>query len=206
MAGSLSETDLIEDLKRSLNDSAGVFNTAGDADWRRVLAVALVAMQAKRPRTLLGQVTLQAGEVRYPITQPDFAQYKTHLWGVPQMQAWEPGFPGAIPRVTAAYEGQAWALNFDAPPTRAHLCAYGSAFKFWYFGTHVLGADNTTSTIAVGDRPLLLLRAQAELMRELSMRGVNKSVSLRDGYSGTPRNSTSAAMFQALLLEFERAR
>lgn len=206
MPGTLSEADLIDDLKRSLNDSAGAFNSAGDADWRRVLGVALVAMQAKRPRTLLGQVGLQAGEARYPVTATDFAQYKTHLWGTRQLDPWNPAFPGALPRVSAAYEGSAWVLHFDTPPTTAHICAYGSTFKFWYFGTHALSTDAAASTIAPGDRPLLLLRAQAELMRELSMRGVNKSVSLRDGYSGTPRNSTSAAMFQALLLEFNEAR
>lgn len=206
MPGTLSETDLIDDLRRSLNDSAGVFNTAGEADWRRVLQVALLAMQTKRPRTLLGQVTLRPEEVLYPITNPDFAQYKSHLWGIRQLDPWEPAFPGALPRVTAGYNGQAWALTFDAPPSAKHICAYGSAFKFWYFGTHSLSTDAAASTVAPGDRGLLLLRAQAELMRELSMRGVNKSVSLRDGYSGTPRNSTSAAMFQALLQEFNDAR
>ena len=51
MPGTLLESELIDDLKRSLNDSAGAFNTAGDADWRRVLGVALVAMQTKRPVT-----------------------------------------------------------------------------------------------------------------------------------------------------------
>jgi hypothetical protein len=206
MPGTLSEADLIEDLRRSLNDSANVFNTAGEGDWRRVLNVALVAMQAKRPRTLLGQVTLAPEQVRYPVAETDFAQYKSHLWGTRQLNPWEPAFPGALPRVSAGYDGQAWALHFDAPPSDKHLAAYGRTFKFWYFGTHSLATDAANSTIAPGDRPLLLLRAQAELMRELSMRGVNKSVSLRDGYSGTPRNSTSAAMFQALLQEFNEAR
>lgn len=205
MSGTLAESDLIEDLKRSLNDSAGAFNSAGDADWRRVLGVALVAMQSKRPRTLLGQVGLKVDEVRYPITNTDFAQYKSRLWGTRQINPWEPAFPGALPRVSAAYEGSGWVLNFDTPPSVALICAYGSTFKYWYFGTHSLSTNASNSTLAPGDRPLLLLRAQAELMRELSMRGVNKSVSLRDGYSGTPRNSTAAAMFQALLAEFDKA-
>jgi hypothetical protein len=204
--GTLSERDVIDDLKRSLNDSAGAFNTAGDADWRRVLGVALVAMQAKRPRTMLGQVQLAVDEPVYPITAPDFAQYKTHLWGTRQLRAWEPAFPGALPRVQAVYSGSQWSISFESPPSAAHINAYGRTFKFWYFATHSLATDSTTATLAPSDRPLLLLRAQAELMRELSMRGVNKSVSLRDGYSGTPRNSTSAAMFQALITEFNEAR
>lgn len=206
MPGTLSERDVIDDLKRSLNDSAGAFNTAGDADWRRVLDVALAAMEAKRPRTMLGQVTLAPEEVLYPITAPDFVQYKTHLWGTRQLRPWEPAFPGALPRVQAVHNTGQWSISFDAPPSAAHLNAYGRTFKFWYFAKHALATESNTATLAPGDRPLLLLRAQAELMRELSMRGVNKSVSLRDGYSGTPRNSTSAAMFQALIAEFNAAR
>jgi hypothetical protein len=205
--GTLSEPDVVDDLKRSLNDAGGVFNTAGDADWRRFIATALVAMETKRPRTLLGTVTLTAEEVRYPLSLPEFAQYKTHVWGARALKPWLPAYPGALPRVAAVQEGAgAWALMFDPAPTAGHISAYGSNFKFWYFGKHALALDPAPSTLAPGDRPLLLLRAQAEAMRELSMRNVNKPVSVRDGFSGAPRNSTPAALFQVLLQEFEAAR
>ncbi len=207
MPGTLSEPDVLEDLKRSLNDAGGAFNKAGDADWRRFIATALVAMQSKRPRTLLGTVTLTAEEVRYPLAQPEFAAYKTHVWGARALKPWLPAYPGALPRVAAVQEGSgAWALMFDPAPTAGHISAYGAAFKFWYYGKHALALDDAASTLAPGDRPLLLLRAQAEAMRELSMRNVNKPVQLRDGFSGTPRNSTPAALFQVLLTEFEAAR
>lgn len=207
MPGTLSEPDVLDDLKRSLNDAGGVFNTAGDADWRRFIATALVAMETKRPRTLLGTVTLVAEEVRYPLSLPEFAQYKTHVWGARALKPWLPAYPGALPRVAAVQEGAgAWSLMFDPAPTAGHIAAYGAAFKFWYFGKHALALDPAPSTLAAGDRPLLLLRAQAEAMRELSMRNVNKPVSLRDGFSGAPRNTTPAALFQVLLQEFEAAR
>jgi hypothetical protein len=206
--GTLAETDLIADLQRSLNDAAGAFNTAGEADWRRFLSVALVAMQTKRPRTLLGAVTLVAEEVRYPLALPEFAQYKTHVWGARAIRPWLPAYPGALPRVAAVQEGGGtWALMFDPAPTAAHINAYGATFRFWYYGTHSLGLDDAAqSTLAPADRPLLLLRAQAEAMRELSMRNSNKPVTVRDGFSGTPRNSTPAALFQVLLQEFEAAK
>lgn len=206
MPGTLSLRDLTEDLKRSVHDTGDFFRAPADADWHRVLQIALQAMQVKRPRTLLGTVTLVAGEVRVPITQTDFFAYKTHVWGTVPPRPWEPCYPGPLPRIAAVQEGGSWALMFDPAPSAMHLQVYGSAFKFWYFARHSLGEEAGDTTLTPADRPLLLLRAQAELMRELSMRNVNKPVQVRDGITGTPRNSTPAAMYQALLKEFEDAR
>ena len=206
MAGSLSEADVLADLKRSLHDAAMAFDAAADADFKRALAAALVAMEKKRPRTLLGTLAIAANAERVAITQTDFAAYKTHVWGTRPPKPWQCGYPGALPRIQAVQEGPGWALMFDPPPTAAHVAAYGTDFKFWYYGRHALAVLETdTGTLAPADRPLLLLRAQAELMRELSLRNVNKPVALRDGMSGTPRNSTPAALYQALLREFEEA-
>lgn len=206
MAGSMSAADVVDDLKRSIGDAGSAFNAAADADWLRLLAVALVGMQGKRPRTLLGTLTLTADEPSVLVTQSDFVQYKTNVWGTRPPRPWEPCYPGALPRVQAVNSGTGWALMFDPAPTYKHIAAYGSTFKFWYFGAHSLGATPELTTLPAADRPLLLLRAQAEAMRELSMRNINKPVALRDGYSGTPRNSTPAALYAALLEEWERAK
>lgn len=204
----MGESELVADLKASLGDAGKVFTAPADADYVRFLAVALEAMQAKRPRTLLGQVTITADEPRVPIAPADFVAYKTHVWGGRAPRPWDPNYPGALPRVTAVNEGNAWALMFDPPPTSRHVAVYGSTFRYWYFGAHRLGVgnDDAGTTIAPADRALLVLRAQAEAMRELAMRNVNKPVTLRDGFSGTPRNSTPSALFQALLKEWEDAR
>ena len=206
MAGTMSQADLIADLKRSVGDASSPFDAPIDGDWKRFLAVALVAMQDKRPRTLLGTITLVAEQLLYPLALTDFVQYKTHVSGARPPKPWSPCYPGALPRVCAEQDGSTWNLVLDPPPTAAHLSAYGSAFKFWYFAAHALGADDAASTVAAADRPLLLLRAQAECMRELSMRNVNKPVALRDGYSGQPRNSTPAALWDALLREWKAAK
>jgi len=206
MAGSMSQPDLVEDLKRSLHDAATVFDAADDADFKRFLATACNALQPKRPRTLLGTIILQAEVIEYPLALADFATYKTHIWGSRSIKPWDPCYPGALPRVTAATSGTTHSLVFDPAPTRAHINAFGSTFRFWYFAQHSVGAAAEDSTVATVDRPLLLLRAQAEAMRELSMRNINKPVQMRDGYSGTPRNSTPAALYAALLAEFEAAR
>lgn len=208
----MSLDDLVQDLKESLHDTKSVFESQeGDAfkPFKRFLAQALPDMALKRPVTRLGSVTLVANEPSYPLAAyPDLIAYKTHLWGngrtVPQ--PWEPGYPGAMPRANVQRDGSAWALVFDPAPMARHLVAWGATFKFWYFAAHVLDADAANTTVNAADRGLLLLRAQAEAMRELAIAQANKPVSLRDGLSGTPRNSTPAALHEVLLRLFQESR
>ncbi|MCV2349345.1 hypothetical protein [Paucibacter sp. Y2R2-4] len=198
----MTQADVLDDLQRSLHDAASVFSAPDQADWKRHLQTALAAFSRKRRRTLLGTITLQAEQDIYPLpaeVQAEFIDYKTHLWGNKPCKPWSKGYAGALPRV----KEQAGALVFDPAPSAAHLAAFGSSFRFWYFAQHRL--DATGSTVQAVDRPLLLLRAQAEALRELSMRNINKPVTVRDGFSGTPRNSTPAALYAQLLAEFEGA-
>jgi hypothetical protein len=209
MSGSMSQADLVEDLKRSLHDSASVFNAAADADWLRFLTLSSTAMATKRPRTLLGALPIAADVDLYPLASfTDFAAYKTHLWGNngAKIKPWSPCYPGGVPRISVQGAAGSWMLVFDPAPTAAQIAAYGSSFRFWYYGQHTVGTVAADTTLALADRGLVLLRAQAEAMRELSMRNINKPVQLRDGISGTPRNSTPAALYQALLAEWEDAK
>lgn len=209
MAGTMSQADLVADLKRSLHDTATVFNAAADADFVRFLRQALPDMGWKRPLTRLGQVTLTAGTPGYSLAAyTDFQNYKTHMWeplGVCP-QPWEPGYPGVVPRVHAYRDVGGWSLGFEPAPSGAHLAVRGSTFKFYYFAQHTVGADAAETTVDAGDRGLLLLRAQAEAMLELTLRSSSKPVQLRDGLSGTPRNSTPRALHEALLQLFLEAR
>lgn len=209
MAGTMSLADLVADLKRSLHDCAAVFNAAADADFERFLRQALPDMGWKRPLTRLGQVTLTGGEPRYVLSAySDFANYKTHLWekNAAYPNAWEPGYPGAVPRVSSVRDGDdAW-LVFDPAPSAQHIALRGATFKFYYFGVHAIGAQAADTTVASVDRGLLQLRAQAEAMRELTIRNAGKPVQLRDGLSGTPRNSTPAALADTLMNLFTEAR
>jgi len=224
MAGTMSLEDLVADLKRSLHDTAAVFDAALDADFERFLRQALPDMRWKRPITKLGSVTLEAGVESYLIYVSDFAALKTDLWrnlaNLPK--PWMPGYPGALPRITAVRESRPeindwddyfaewgsgrWRLVFDPAPTSAQLACLGSVCKFWYFADHSINTAEVLTTVSLQDRGLLLLRAQAEAMLELSLRNVAKPVQLRDGLSGTPRNSTPRALFDALLSAFLEAR
>lgn len=208
MAGSMSQQDLVDDLKASLHDAVSAFKAAADADFVRLLGLAAKAMQLKRPRTLLGVVTLVAGLDVYALSAPiatTLASYKTHAWAQAAVKPWDPAYPGAVPRVCVEGQPGAWQLVFSPAPTALQLNVWGSAFRFWYFALHSLGANAADTTIAEADRGLLLLRAQAEAMRELSMHHANKAVQVRDGLSGGARNSTPAALYEALLREWQEA-
>lgn len=200
--------DLIADLKTSLHDSAAVFKAPADADFERFLLQALPDMGTKRPVTRLGSLTLVADVARYAVPQTDFAAYKTDLWAEAALlpRPWEASWPGATPRVSATWDGAAWWLEFEPGPTYKHLAVFGSTFKFWYYGRHVVDAVAANTTVHANDRGLLLLRAQAEAMRELSIRAATKPVQLRDGLSGVARNSTPAALHEMLLKLFAEAR
>lgn len=200
---------LVEDLKSSLGSTvAGKFTGPGEADLKRLLGAALADMEWKRPITQLGTVQLHALQTRYAVPATDFAALKTHLWASPARtpMPWNDGYPGAAPRVSAQWNGAAWWLEFSPAPTPRQIAVWGAEFQFWYFARHVLSDEPGQTTVAEADRGLLILRAQAEAMRELAMRNVATTTQMRDGYTGTPRNGTPAALFQVLLEEFKGAR
>lgn len=208
MPGTMSEADLVVDLKWSLFDAAALFTAPQDADFKRFLAQALPDMQTKRPVTRLGTLTLTEGEARYAVAEADFEALKTDIWREPARlpKPWEAGWPGALPRVCAARDGAAWFIQFEPAPSALHIAALGSAFKFYYFARHAIGTLAADTTVAPQDRALLLLRAQAEAMLALGMRNAGKPVQLRDGLSGTPRNSTPAALHELLMRLFREQR
>jgi hypothetical protein len=208
MANTMSKADLVASLKDSLHDAAKVFVASDpatpDAEFERFLLQALPDMQMKRPVTKLGSVTLTANFPRYSLgSVAGFAAFKTQLWGdTCKLKPWEPGYPGAVPRVSASYDAGQWWLDFDPAPTDKAIGVWGSKFDFWYFGAHVIGADAADTTINAQDRGLLILRAQVEAMRELGIRNAGKPVSMRDGFSGQPRNGHAAVIWKDLLAHF----
>lgn len=197
---------LVLDLKASLNDSVSAFKAADDGDFKRLLTLALPDMQVKRPITRLDFVPLVYGVDRYALDIADFAALKTPIWGDASRtpKPWEPTYPGRVPQATATWDGTAWWLVFDQPLTYLHMNAWGARFDFWYFAKHLVTVGG--STLNEADRGLLLLRAQVEAMRELMLRNMTKVVQMRDGLSGTPRNSTPAAMYELLHKQFMEAR
>lgn len=203
MAGTMSEADLVADLKASLQDAASVFTVAADGDFKRHLSLAALDMGRFFPRTLIGSLTLVADQSTY-VAPAAMVAFKLALWGSKRGNPWEDNWPGKLPRVTLVVNGSVKELHLDPAPSAAQVATLGVDYQFYYYAAHAIGAAASDTTVLPGHRGLLLLRAQAEAMQELTVRNLNKPVQLRDGLSGTPRNSTPAALFSTLMDMFEQ--
>lgn len=202
MAGTMSLYDLVEDLRASLHDAAEVFVNPGD--FARLLAIAALDFSRHRPRTLLGKLSVEIGRIDYP-APVDMFQFKSSLWGnapVPRAKPWERSWPGPMPDVRMVDGLAGRELHVVPAPTALQLMTLGSEFRFYYFAKHAISADAAETTLAPADRFLLLLRAQAEAMRELMVRNSKKPVAMREGLNASPRNSTPAAMYAKLMDEW----
>lgn len=200
MPGSMSRADLAADLKASLLDAARSFNAPGDADFARHLDKAAAAMTRARRRTQAGTLTLAAGQMEYP-APADLWIFKTTTWGAAHgLRPWEPGYPGRLPEVRQIER----TLYFVPPPSAAQIAVLGAVCPFFYYAHHAVGELAEDTTIEPGDRALLLLRAQAEAMRELALRDAVRPTGAQSAWSGQPRTGTPAALAQWLLEEFEQ--
>ena len=203
MAGSMSRADLVLDLAASLHDAADVFTDPGD--MARLLDVAAQDFTRHRPRTLLGTLTVEAGRMDYP-APANLYLFKSSLWGIaPVVRAkpWERQWPGPMPDVHVVDGVSGRELHLTPAPTQLQLMTLGSELRYYYFGRQVIGDTADQTTLQEADRFLLLLRAQAEAMREMTIRNIKKPVALRDGLHSAPRNMTPAALHASLMREWE---
>lgn len=202
----LTLTALVADLKASLQDSAVRFTAAADGDFKRHLAMAASDLGRVRPRTLKGSLSLVAGQAAY--SAPDDLDTPRHsTWG-DQFRAahkpWDASYPGTPPRLSIAEEGGTFKLWLAPAPTAAQIAAFGSDYPYFYLARHALSDTPGATTVPDADRGLLLLRAQAEAMKELAVRNISKPVQLRDGLQSAPKNGTPAALYAQLMDDFER--
>lgn len=205
MSGSMSRADLIADLRDSLHDAASVFTAPAEQDFIRLLDIAAADLGRVRTRIMSGSLTLVAGQSGYA-APADLIDFISDTWGAGVTPyAWEVCYPGPNPRVAVAYAGGVRSLLMSPAPTALQISLYGSAYPYTYLAGHTVSETAADTTVPAGERSLLLLRAQAEAMREVAIRNSAKPVSMRDGYSGMPRNGTPAALYQVLLKEWREA-
>lgn len=197
---SMARAALVADLKASLLDAAKAFAAPDDADFLRHLDKAADALALRRPRTLVASLALVADQPNYP-APADLWQYKSTSWGAGYRgNPWDRTWPGRLPQVRVI-DGELWLMP---APSSHQIAMLGATFSFFYYALHVVAVDEAETTVNPGDRNLLLLRAQAEAMRELAMRDTVRSASVRDGFSGQMRTNTPAALAEMFLAEFER--
>lgn len=205
MPGTMARADLVADLKTSLHDAAEVFTAAADADFSRLLDVAALDFSRVRPRTLIGSATLIDGQNDYALPD-DLYLYKADLWADQNRigRPWEKNWAGRMPSVRVAFVSNVRKLILQPAPTARQIAQLGADFRFYYLAKHVIGTAEADTSIDPGDRGLLLLRAQAEAMREMAIRNIGKPTSMRDGLNMTPRNGTPSHLYTVLMAEFER--
>ena len=203
--GDMTRASLVTDLKAILMDAAGKFTAAADADFNRHLDLAALDMARVRPRTRVGSVTLVADQPNYA-APADSHQVKMPLWGLNerrQRKPWERGWPGRLPTLSLLTGDTGTELWLSPSPSAAQISDLGSTYRFYYFATHSIGATAEDTTIAPGDRHLLLIRATAHALQELANNGVTKPVQLGSGGVGSmPKNGTPGALADALLKQF----
>jgi len=210
MAGTLSRADLVASLKASLHEAADPFkleDETDDSNFIRLLDVAAADFGRVRPRKVAGELALQGGLAVYP-APAGFVCFHSSQWGAGHgAQPWNQDWPGRLPRCEGAELDGVQMLVLTPAPTHRQVGLLGSRYPFLYEAAHQIGETAGETTIAPADRGLLILRAQAEAMRELSIRNVTLPVAMRDGVSNQPRNGTPSHLYTALMAEFEgRAR
>jgi len=202
---SMTQTDLIIELKASLNDAVSVFNAANEGDFIRFLNIAALDLSRFRKRTLKASVILVANQSEYA-APADMVMPKFSSWGVAALQSykpWEANWPGRLPRLSRMGDALNTMLVLTPAPSQQQIGTLGSTFDFYYFARHIIGDGvNVITTVRQEDRALLLLRAQAEAMKEMSVRNIKKPVQMRDGLNASPKNMTPSALYASLMASF----
>lgn len=199
----IAYADLLIDYRTSLQDAASMFSDDGADFLRHLKLAAREVARVKRPRTLTHTVTIEAGKSEYPGVVPDdLLMCKAATWGHLGDQPWRyPRGPIPILSVTAHTPRR---LVLTPAPTAEQVAAFGTAFTFFYLAGHTFDVAGDTS-LTDADRDLVILRAQAEAMRELAIRDVAKPVTLRGGSASgsAPKVAVPAALYQSLLAEWD---
>lgn len=202
-------SELATELKDSLHDAGDVFDVG---DFKRHIRIALQAMAlAKRPRTVMAPLSLAADQASYP-APADLAAVVRLEWGnAASRQPWRHDHPGPAPLASLVETSAGREIRLSPPPTLRQVRALHGRCELVYQALHQLeptdeeGSDYEITSLAEADRPLVLLRAQAEACKELAMRGSTKPVDLRGGGMGQARNMTPRALYEALLTEWRDA-
>lgn len=195
-------TEFITTFTASLRDSASGFKP--EALTRHVQA-AVRDYSRYRPLEETGTLNLEAGEDTYPAPD-DIEGVLGCDWGrrlKAERNTWDDDFPGWLPELRIAFSSQGRLLRFYPAPTARQIALIGSSCRYRYAAQHVL--TEQINTIPAGDEGLVLMRAQAEAMRELAIHQASRPVQLRDGVSSQPRNGTPGYLFEQLMAEFKAA-
>lgn len=193
--------DLVADHKAQLGKVAARFTAPDDADFVRHLRNGAGRLSAKCLRWASGTLTLVAAQSDYP-APADLLGAPSTDWGKDYLRRpWDDDFLGLTPHMLSIQVDGVAMLRLVPWPTSAQIGAWGGTLTYQYLAHHQI----TENLVTFGDlqRPLVLLAALVEAMRELSTD--TTVVQLQKGLAGLPTAGTPAYLYEKLSLELERA-
>ncbi len=200
MAGTMTQADLVTDLKAMLMDAASRFTDPGD--FQRHLETAARDLARVQPLIKRATVTLEADKADY--TAPaDMVRVHAPLWGKAEMiskRPWDTDWPGPLPRLTLENA----TLYLTPAPTAAQITNLGDSYGFRYVAAWAIGVTAQDTNIPDYLRDLLLIRAAAAALQDLCNRNVTKPVRLGECGGQPAANGTPAVLADTLMKRFER--
>lgn len=192
--------EILARYAESLLDSKRAFS---DTDLPRHLDAALSALSEVRPQCKITLLNLVADRSIYPCPD-DLLKVNKCLYGLNvknSQNPWDDWYVGCLPHWHVFKNNNNQRVLFANPaPTTLQLTIIGPECEIIYCAGHVLADDECS--LNKDEIGLLILRAQAEAMREISMKNTTQSYQLREGISSTPQNGTPAYLYKTLMEEF----
>ena len=182
-------------LLASLGDLASRYED--DADVTRLLTTALSDLSRYKPRTLLGQLNLTAGQTDYAVPA-DFVDFKAFSQ-TQNLNFWDDSCCNYSPSCQVI-ETDLKTMVLTLAPTQLDVSAL-NPLKYFYFAEHQI-LVNGTITLNPPLHDLLLLRAKAEALNEAAIHNTTKKSSSNGLVSNQARNATSAGLYTTLMDEF----
>ncbi|WP_114153002.1 hypothetical protein [Chromobacterium haemolyticum] len=188
-------------LKASMLDSANVFKPE---DYLRHIDTALEDYSRRKPLQCLGELALSVGRTVYDCPAA-LLTLQGLDWGRDAkagLNPWDDRWPGRLPELRLLDGEDGRKLYLSPAPNARQLALLGGQAVYRYGTAHQL--SDSASTVPPVDAALLLVRAQAEAMRELAMRNSSRPLQMQDGLTSTPKNGTPSYLYTVLIEEFER--
>lgn len=192
--------EIVAQYSASLLDSKRAFN---DTAIQRHIDIALKALSEIRPQLKVTVLNIAAGHSLYPCPTDLIRIHKCN-WGKDArsfQRPWDDHYIGSLPywRICRNDKGERL-LIAEPAPTVIQERVIGSRGELVYTAAHVLTDDECSlNDEEIG---LLILRAQVEAMREISMKNSTQAYQLREGISSTPMNGTPGYLYIKLSDEF----
>jgi len=205
MSGTMSQSDLISDLKSMLGGTSDSFENDGREDFERLLTTAAAALSRDKPQKLTDTLSLVAEQPYYDAPAL-IIKAINYDWGMQELKfrmPWQTNFPKQLPAIKLVKTATGKKVHLFPAPTAAQIADLGSSFVYYYTAQYVIDKQAINTTIDEADRDLLLLRALVVAMTELAMKSAATPVSLGPGkYGSSPKNGTPAALAESLLNQY----